>query len=44
MVATAEVKTVLPQADPHGPDGHAHKVSDRRTAVGAHHPAPEGAS
>ena len=43
MVATAEVKTVLPQADPHGPDGH-HRVSDRHATVGAHHPAPEGAS
>jgi molybdopterin-containing oxidoreductase family membrane subunit len=42
MVATAEVKTVLPQANPHG---HGHETSDSRTRLsvgGARQAAPEG--
>jgi molybdopterin-containing oxidoreductase family membrane subunit len=46
MVATAEVKTVLPQADPHGRAGHEREIKDRaaRPARGTSEPAPEGAS
>jgi molybdopterin-containing oxidoreductase family membrane subunit len=47
MVATSEVKTVLPQADPHWQPGPAREIRDHRAAVsasGAHEPAPEGAS
>ena len=46
MVATAEVKTVLPQADPHWPAGPEREVHDRRPARTTHgpQPAPEGAS
>jgi hypothetical protein len=36
MVATAEVKTVLPQADPHGPHVPERTIRDRRAV-------PEGA-
>jgi molybdopterin-containing oxidoreductase family membrane subunit len=45
MVATAEVKTVLPQADPHGP-AHPEReiVHDRAPFSGHGEPAPEGAS
>ena len=44
MVATAEVKTVLPQANPHGHSGHGRETSDRRAtrSHGAHEPASEG--
>jgi molybdopterin-containing oxidoreductase family membrane subunit len=45
MVATAEVKTVLPQADPHwprGPEREIHRPPLR--GHGAPAPAPEGAS
>jgi molybdopterin-containing oxidoreductase family membrane subunit len=45
MVATAEVKTVLPQADPHY--GHQRESKDHRTAWQPHRapePAPGGAS
>jgi len=41
MVATAEVKTVLPQADPHWRPGPEREVKDHG---GALEPAPEGAS
>ena len=46
MVATAEVKTVLPQADPHGRPGHARGARERRASLPARgpEPAPEGAS
>jgi molybdopterin-containing oxidoreductase family membrane subunit len=46
MVATAEVKTVLPQANPHGQAGAEREVGDfRRGTVPTHgEPAPEGAS
>jgi molybdopterin-containing oxidoreductase family membrane subunit len=45
MVATAEVKTVLPQADPHGGSGHAREVSAHRGKLpGGGNLAPEGAS
>ena len=52
MVATAEVKTVLPQADPHwqpGPERpetriHARRRRWRRRGSGAGAPAPDGAS
>jgi len=40
MVATAEVKTVLPQADPHWRPGPEREIKDH----GALEPAPEGAS
>jgi molybdopterin-containing oxidoreductase family membrane subunit len=42
MVATAEVKTVLPQADPHG-HGHGRETGDRRAPLSARgtEPAPE---
>jgi hypothetical protein len=40
MVATAEVKTVLPQADPHWQRGPEREIKDH----GALEPAPEGAS
>jgi molybdopterin-containing oxidoreductase family membrane subunit len=45
MVATAEVKTVLPQADPHWPQHH--EVKGHKGALPAHGksaPAPGGAS
>jgi hypothetical protein len=43
MVATAEVKTVLPQANPHA--GHEREIKARRGALPVHGaPAPEGAS
>jgi hypothetical protein len=49
MVATAEVKTVLPQADPHHHPGHEHLgaeapafVGGAKAAGGAHHDAPAG--
>jgi molybdopterin-containing oxidoreductase family membrane subunit len=47
MVATAEVKTVLPQADPHRHHALDHEVTGHRAAPrsgGAPEPAPEGAS
>ena len=46
MVATAEVKTVLPQADPHYQAGPEREIRDRRAALpaGGPEPAPEGAS
>jgi len=45
MVATAEVKTVLPQADPHGHADTGHKISHHAPALTARvQPAPEGAS
>jgi hypothetical protein len=46
MVATAEVKTVLPQADPHWPHGPAPDSKDHRAAVRGRGPelSPEGAS
>jgi molybdopterin-containing oxidoreductase family membrane subunit len=46
MVATSEVKTVLPQANPHGPAaGHAHEVKAHRGDLpGGGELAPEGAS
>jgi molybdopterin-containing oxidoreductase family membrane subunit len=47
MVATAEVKTVLPQADPHHEIGPEHEIKDRRAVWPAHRgpePAPGGAS
>jgi hypothetical protein len=42
MVATSEVKTVLPQANPHGHEGAERAVGDyRRSSVPAHRePAP----
>jgi molybdopterin-containing oxidoreductase family membrane subunit len=43
MVATAEVKTVLPQANPHWPAGPERETRDRRSAPPASEPAPEGA-
>ena len=50
MVATSEVKTVLPQADPHGQPGPERESrikappSARRGPGGAPKPAPDGAS
>jgi hypothetical protein len=46
MVATAEVKTVLPQADPHGRPGPERGIQDRAApqARATSEPAPEGAS
>jgi hypothetical protein len=45
MVATAEIKTVLPQANPHWPAGPEREVRDHRGAVpGRGEPAPEGAA
>src|SRR6266540_1682321 len=47
IVATAEVKTVLPQADPHYESGPEREIKDHqaaRPARGAPEPAPEGAS
>jgi hypothetical protein len=44
MVATAEVKTVLPQAHPHGLPGHEHQVKAHRGLPGRGELAPEGAS
>jgi molybdopterin-containing oxidoreductase family membrane subunit len=44
MVATAEVKTVLPQADPHGHAGAAHETRGHYIALAHGEPAPEGAS
>jgi molybdopterin-containing oxidoreductase family membrane subunit len=43
MVATAEVKTVLPQADPHLHPGPAREVRDPARAALAPAAAPEGA-
>jgi hypothetical protein len=45
MVATAEVKTVLPQADPHWQAGPEREVKDHRAASLPHvapEPAPGG--
>jgi molybdopterin-containing oxidoreductase family membrane subunit len=44
MVATAEVKTVLPQADPHWPHGPERAIRDHRPVLstGRGEPAPEG--
>jgi hypothetical protein len=46
MVATSEVKTVLPQADPHWQPGPERESRDHRTGPprSVHAPAPEGAS
>jgi molybdopterin-containing oxidoreductase family membrane subunit len=45
MVATAEVKTVLPQADPHGQPGPERETKGhRRELPGRGELAPEGAS
>jgi len=46
MVATSEVKTVLPQADPHWRPGPEREIKDHRGAWprGAPEPTPEGAS
>ena len=46
MVATAEVKTVLPQADPHYHAGPEREVRDHRAVPrhGTSEPAAEGAS
>jgi molybdopterin-containing oxidoreductase family membrane subunit len=47
MVATAEVKTVLPQADPHWQPGPEREIRDHRAAprpLGAPEPAPEGST
>jgi molybdopterin-containing oxidoreductase family membrane subunit len=45
MVATAEVKTVLPQANPHRHSGPEREVRDHRVALpSGRQPAPEGAS
>jgi hypothetical protein len=45
MVATSEVKTVLPQADPHGQAGAEREVRRHRTALPTRgDPTPEGAS
>ena len=45
MVATAEVKTVLPQADPHHGSGRERESTDHRAAWPRRpEPAPEGAS
>src|SRR5688500_17737469 len=45
MVATSEVKTVLPQANPHGPSGHERETTAHRGELpGGGELAPEGAS
>jgi hypothetical protein len=45
MVATSEVKTVLPQADPHWQSGPEREVKTHRGALRARgEPTPEGAS
>jgi hypothetical protein len=45
MVATSEVKTVLPQADPHGRFETEREIKHHRGALPVHgEPAPEGAS
>jgi hypothetical protein len=47
MVATAEVKTVLPQADPHYGADHGRQVKTHRPALSTRRPpepAAEGAS
>jgi hypothetical protein len=45
MVATSEVKTVLPEANPHGHADAGHRVSDHGTALPLRGgPTPEGAS
>jgi molybdopterin-containing oxidoreductase family membrane subunit len=44
MVASSEVKTVLPQADPHGPERGIKEHRAARPARGAPEPAPGGAS
>jgi molybdopterin-containing oxidoreductase family membrane subunit len=47
MVATAEVKTVLPQANPHGAPGTKHGLAGHRAVLATHRthdPAPESAS
>jgi hypothetical protein len=41
MVATSEVKTVLPQADPHGHAGAEREIRHHRAALS---PAPGSAS
>ena len=47
LVATAEVKTVLPQADPHWQSGPEREIKDHRAAPrprGAPEPDPEGSA
>jgi hypothetical protein len=45
MVATSEVKTVLPQANPHARPGPEREIREHRAGLPAHGaPAPEGAS
>jgi len=44
MVAAAEVKTVLPQANPHGPERQRQEHRAPLPAHGAPEPAPGGAS
>jgi len=41
LVATSEVKTVLPQADPHWQPGPEREIKDHGSAP---RPAPEGAA
>jgi len=44
-VATSEVKTVLPQANPHGPSSPGHEIKAHRGELpGGGELAPEGAS
>jgi hypothetical protein len=44
MVATSEVKTVLPQADPHGHAGAQRETRGHRTPLSGPEPLPGGAS
>jgi molybdopterin-containing oxidoreductase family membrane subunit len=45
MVATSEVKTVLPEAHPHRPSGREHETTGHRSELPGHgEPAPEGAA
>jgi hypothetical protein len=45
MVATSEVKTVLPQANPHHGSGHERESKTRRGSLPTRgEPTPEGAS
>jgi molybdopterin-containing oxidoreductase family membrane subunit len=44
LVATAEVKTVLPQADPHWPPGPEREIRPAPRPHGTREPAPGGAS
>ena len=44
MVATSEVKTVLPQADPHGHAGAKREVRGHRATLSGPEPAPGEAS